>query len=424
MRQPSIIGKSVGTRHATRALFLVALGLAHVLSSTAAHAQSSTSTVTYQGVLTQNGAPVADGSYMLTFKVYDAASEGNVVETIEVPGVQITRGRFTAFVPVTPSTFNGFDRWWSVTFNSVEMLPRQMVTATPYATSATRLVAPSTGRPLVQLTNDGVVIGSLTTPAIDDHLHKLHVQAGDGDPTAVLIRQNWVFNDASEPRQFAISGFNDETDYAYPVLGLGVHTLRNYAAISVAGENNTRRPLALNPVGGGVAINTTETNGYALNVSGTTATGTLVIRGGADVAEPVSVTQTTKVAKVLSGMVMVIDRENDCNLVPCSTAYDRAVAGVISGANGLSPGMVLSAESLYTSAGGNTMPLAMTGRVWVLCDASHGPIRRGDALTTSTTPGYAMVVTDDARATRAVIGKAMTELKEGKGIVLVLVNLQ
>jgi len=102
-----------------------------------------------------------------------------------------------------------------------------------------------------------------------------------------------------------------------------------------------------------------------------------------------------------------------------------AAAGVLSGANGLKPGMVLSAEGQpHTAAGNDTMPLAMTGRVWVLCDASHGAIHRGDSLTTSMTPGHAMVATDDARASRAVIGKAMTELVEGRGMVLVLVNLQ
>jgi len=152
---------------------------------------------------------------------------------------------------------------------------------------------------------------------------------------------------------------------------------------------------------------------------------TLQILGGSDIAEPVAITPTAAISKAEPGMVMVIDRDHDGKLVPCSAAYDRAVAGVLSGANGLKPGMVLSAEGQpHTAAGNDTMPLAMTGRVWVMCDASHGAIHRGDSLTTSMTPGHAMVATDDARASRAVIGKAMTELVEGRGMVLVLVNLQ
>ena len=51
-------------------------------------------------------------------------------------------------------------------------------------------------------------------------------------------------------------------------------------------------------------------------------------------------------------------------------------------------------------------------------------IQPGDMLTTSGTPGHAMKAIDRERAFGAVIGKAMTGLSEGKGLVLVLVNLQ
>jgi hypothetical protein len=102
--------------------------------------------------------------------------------------------------------------------------------------------------------------------------------------------------------------------------------------------------------------------------------------------------------------------------------YDTRVAGVISGANGLEPGMVMKAVG-HTNADGEH-PVAMTGRVWCFVDASFGSIVPGDRLTTSTTPGHAMKAEESARCGGAVIGKAMTELKEGKGLVLVLVNLQ
>jgi hypothetical protein len=69
-------------------------------------------------------------------------------------------------------------------------------------------------------------------------------------------------------------------------------------------------------------------------------------------------------------------------------------------------------------------PVALTGRVYCWGDASHGAIEVGDLLTTSTTPGHAMKATDTAKAQGAIIGKAMTTLKSGKGLVLVLVNLQ
>jgi hypothetical protein len=62
--------------------------------------------------------------------------------------------------------------------------------------------------------------------------------------------------------------------------------------------------------------------------------------------------------------------------------------------------------------------------VYVWADASAGPIRPGDLLTTSDTPGYVMKVSDYARAQGAIIGKAMSSLESGQGLILVLVSLQ
>ena len=109
------------------------VGAAALVCVTSASAQSSLSTVTFQGVLSDSGAPVADGAYTITFKVYDAASGGTLLQTIAVPNVQTTQGRFSALVPVNATVFSGADRWWSVSYQGVELLPRQKVTATPYA---------------------------------------------------------------------------------------------------------------------------------------------------------------------------------------------------------------------------------------------------------------------------------------------------
>ncbi len=68
--------------------------------------------------------------------------------------------------------------------------------------------------------------------------------------------------------------------------------------------------------------------------------------------------------------------------------------------------------------------VALSGRVYVQADASYAPIQPGEFLTTSATPGYAMKVTDHVRAQGAILGKAMTGLDQGKGMVLVLVTLQ
>jgi hypothetical protein len=69
-------------------------------------------------------------------------------------------------------------------------------------------------------------------------------------------------------------------------------------------------------------------------------------------------------------------------------------------------------------------PVALSGRVYCWVDATKGAIKPGDLLTTSSTPGHAMKATNAAKARGAIIGKAMTALKSGRGLVLVLVTLQ
>jgi hypothetical protein len=68
--------------------------------------------------------------------------------------------------------------------------------------------------------------------------------------------------------------------------------------------------------------------------------------------------------------------------------------------------------------------VALSGRVYCLVDADSGAIAPGDLITTSSTPGHGMKVSDHVRAQGAIIGKAMTPLESGRGLVLVLVSLQ
>ena len=141
----------------------------------------------------------------------------------------------------------------------------------------------------------------------------------------------------------------------------------------------------------------------------------LTIRGGADLAEPFQM----KEEELEKGSVVVIDSEHPGRLKCSKKAYDRRVAGIVSGANGVNPGIALQQEGVME--GGQNV--ALSGRVYVQADASTGAIKPGDMLTTSDTPGHAMKVRDP-RAQGAVIGKAMSGLEGGTGMVLVLVTLQ
>jgi len=154
----------------------------------------------------------------------------------------------------------------------------------------------------------------------------------------------------------------------------------------------------------------------ALQVNGTVTANVLTITGGSDLAEPFEMSQ----AEIPKGSVVIIDENRPGQLKMSDQAYDHHVAGIVSGANGINPGISLHQDGAMDGH----QNVALSGRVYVQADAANGPIQPGDLLTTSTTPGHAMRVTDHAKAQGAVIGKAMTGLKEGQGTVLVLVSLE
>jgi hypothetical protein len=72
----------------------------------------------------------------------------------------------------------------------------------------------------------------------------------------------------------------------------------------------------------------------------------------------------------------------------------------------------------------NEIPMAMIGIVPCKVSAENGPIRRGDLLVTSSTPGHAMKGTDTFGMLGAVVGKALQPLAAGTGVIEVLVTLQ
>lgn len=157
--------------------------------------------------------------------------------------------------------------------------------------------------------------------------------------------------------------------------------------------------------------------GGDLYLDGWLSTTVLTIRGGADVAEPFEMTRPDELEP---GCVVVIDDQHAGQLEMSHTAYDTKVAGIVSGAGGVKPGLRLHQEGVMEG----DHHVALSGRVYVKADAAGGAIRPGDLLTTSDTPGHAMKVSRHGEAQGAILGKAMTGLDSGKGLVLVLVTLQ
>lgn len=143
----------------------------------------------------------------------------------------------------------------------------------------------------------------------------------------------------------------------------------------------------------------------------------LVITGGSDFAEPFDL----KEENIKPGMLVSIDADNPGKLEISKKSYDRKIAGVISGGGGINPGIVM--RQVGTIADGENL-ISLSGRAYCYVDATYGAIEPGDLLTSSNTHGYAMKVTDYNKAQGAIVGKAMSGLKGGKGMILILVTLQ
>lgn len=137
---------------------------------------------------------------------------------------------------------------------------------------------------------------------------------------------------------------------------------------------------------------------------------------GADCAEDFDIVET---AGIEPGTVMVLSQEG--RLCQSAQAYDKRVAGVISGAGNYRPGIVLDQQR---DSQNNRLPVALMGKVYCKVDAELMPVEVGDLLTTSFTPGYAMKASDPFQAFGAIIGKALRPLNEGKGLIPILVALQ
>jgi len=223
--------------------------------------------------------------------------------------------------------------------------------------------------------------------------------------------------------------------------GLGVSGSTGSASQSaIFGINNATGPVpdGLNrPAGGGVWGHTRVEKGSGVigsvepgltQAAGVTGIGPIaghffgnvivtgdVLLTGADCAEDFDIASEGAEA----GTVMVLSDQEGA-LHQSEQAYDKRVAGVISGAGKYRPGITLDRRQSRH----NRMPVALVGKVYCKVDADASPIQIGDLLTTSSTSGHAMKASDPFRAFGAVLGKALGALQGGKGLIPILVALQ
>ena len=134
---------------------------------------------------------------------------------------------------------------------------------------------------------------------------------------------------------------------------------------------------------------------------------------GADCAE---FFQAENPSRIEPGTVLVIGENG--GLRASEHEYDKRVAGVVSGAGGRKPAIVLDQGAENVG-----VPIALNGKVYCKVEADSSPIEVGDLLTTSSITGRAMKAVDATRYLGSILGKALVPLPEGHGLIPVLVSL-
>ena len=152
-------------------------------------------------------------------------------------------------------------------------------------------------------------------------------------------------------------------------------------------------------------------------------TGDIKLLNAGDCAEDFDIAES-ELKNVEAGTVMVLTESG--SLQSSYQEYDKKVAGIVSGARGYKPGIILDSQQLDDKKNKNKerLPIALMGKVYCKVDARQSSIEIGDLLTTSSTKGYAMKAEDPMKAFGAVIGKALGSIKQGMGMIPVLVALQ
>jgi hypothetical protein len=244
---------------------------------------------TYQGYLTDGGSP-ADGTYDFEFKLYDAASLGSPVGSpFDVDNATVSEGYFTVELDFG-DIFDGTALWLEIgvrpgasTSSYQQMLPRQPLTAAPYAlfaVDADKLDGLDSADLYTQAEVDALLAAyDARITALEDLLASVstenggqdvvftgvnvHVRDGSGDTLgAVNGRGNLIvgYNSADlNPfdTDYRSGSHNlivgDEHSYAsYGGLAVGYdNVLTGIGATVTGGRNNTAGPGAFASVSGG-----------------------------------------------------------------------------------------------------------------------------------------------------------------------------
>ncbi len=323
----------------------------------------------YQAVLTgPGGIPVANGNYTVNVKFWKGETTTDPSNLVyqDTQTATVTNGILNIAIPDQVAEADSMDPglfsqvlWVEFTINGQTLSPRQKLLGTPYAYTLV-------GGSVVSLR------AGQEAPLVSAHPNR----------GALTVINNYSSTDTNSP---------GTTGLVVAIAdNIQSEVIRACAGGAIAGTNGCSDSYVVFRVFG---------NG---NVR---ADGTFT-GGGADYAEMIRFDGDA--ASVEPGDVLVISSAVDRAVVKSSIENDTMLAGVVSTKPGFLGGGAFAEEEGFVA-------VAVLGIVPVKVTAANGPIQRGDLLTTSSIPGYAMKATNPQVG--AILGKAMGELQEGEGVI-------
>jgi hypothetical protein len=123
------------------------------------------SSIDYQGQLTDGSGNPLSGTYNMTFKLYDASSGGTALAT-DMHSVTVTDGLFSTTLNLGTSSFDGRALWLGIKVGTdPEMTPRQELRPVPYALSlvpGARIVGDTPDGLRIETEGDHAIYGEAT----------------------------------------------------------------------------------------------------------------------------------------------------------------------------------------------------------------------------------------------------------------------
>jgi hypothetical protein len=426
----------------------------------------------YQGRLTDKTGTPLDGQYDMVFQFWDDATSGSQKGSdVVVTDVDVDDGLFNVTIDVPYEFFDGTALWLRVGVGNEWLEPRREILPVPYAMSLwpgadirgseshpysiVGAINEGSGNGLAGLTSSdktlsaagvwgystsssfGVlgesesgngVMGRITNEANGNSAVVGWNEGSGKGVTGWSTNNTGVYGVTEGDDAFSDAGVYGYSTYTDTVGVLGESWNGNGVMGRITNPDNTNTALVGWNQGGGKGIIGISESSYG--VYGVGATYGVAAEDGMlaptfDVGSPdVAEYFPASVPDVEAGDVTVIDADpsGGFRLRRATQAYDTSVAGIVS----TEPGITLGVRDGDIMPGDNEgeVPLALVGRVPCKVDASYGAIAVGDLLTSSSTPGHAMLCDDRVACIGAIIGKALEPLEEGTGIIMVLVTLQ